>query len=161
MVNYLQVKATITPPRGGTETLTLVQTGPGEYRAAFPVAASGEYLAALTWQAPGAAAEEGPVLTGFSVPYSPEYQRPADGRRLLAELAAATGGRILTAPEEVFAGPPGVATKEHRVGHQLLPWIFLLFLLELAIRILPLHPFRRLATRFRGLFTAFKSRFAR
>ncbi len=160
-VNYLQVKATITTPRGETQTITLPQTGPGEYRTSFPLTATGEYLVAITWQQQGSATEEGPVLTGFSVPYSPEYRyrRTVDGHRLLAELAAATGGRILSSPEEVFTGRPEVATKERRTGHQLLPWIFLLFLFELALRFLPVHLFRPLAAALRIFRTTMANRF--
>ncbi|NLW55461.1 MAG: VWA domain-containing protein, partial [Firmicutes bacterium] len=154
LVNFLQVKASITTPRGETLTLTLPQTGPGEYRATFPLDTSGEYLAALTWQDQEAAAEAGPVLAGLSVPYSPEYKRAIDGHRLLAELSAATGGRVLTAPEEVFTGSSEVASKQQRVGPQLLPWIFLLFLLELALRYRPVHPFAAL----RAFLTAFTDR---
>jgi hypothetical protein len=94
--NGLALSARVVPPEGEAFTVPVRQVAPGQYEADFTPPAEGAYLVRLS----GERLNGEPVNTtaGWVMSYSPEYSAAglADGRALLASLAAATGGRDLT-----------------------------------------------------------------
>jgi uncharacterized membrane protein/Mg-chelatase subunit ChlD len=68
------------------------QVGPGRYRAEFPVAKKGTYIASFRFERDGRTYI---YSTGLSVPYSPEYRKLATDEDLLGRIAAATSGKVL------------------------------------------------------------------
>lgn len=137
-MNFLTVKARITGPEHQVITnIPLTQTGPGEYQGSFSLEKAGDYLAAITWKQSISEIEEGPILVGLSVPYSPEYRFFVTDNQLLLKLAAFTGGKILSTPDEVFQLANGFNSKTINLGPWILLFVLYLFLIDVAIRFLP------------------------
>lgn len=93
---------TLVDAQGGQRVLDLLPSGGGSYRAGVDQISQGVYLLSAVRTKDGEVISQS--LGGFAVPYPPEFliQRYS-GRELLESLANATGGRVLTSPEEVFA----------------------------------------------------------
>ncbi|MFM7052720.1 MAG: hypothetical protein ACKOYN_11420, partial [Planctomycetota bacterium] len=81
-------------PTGEVKQLNVVQTGPGRWRAEFPVTEAGAYLVnfALGKSADGRRSN---VQASVSVPYPKEFRTVRDNRALLEQIAEKTGGRVL------------------------------------------------------------------
>jgi uncharacterized membrane protein len=93
---FLDMEATVTGPRGRSESVRLEQLGPRRYQARFPLWGEGRY------QIVGAAAGDGRqerLVSGFAVPYSAEYLRFRSSPITLSEVADRTGGRMLGGAE--------------------------------------------------------------
>lgn len=126
-----------------SQSITAVQTGPGQYEAAIDGVKPGVYLTKLEVrkdsEAAGGAAGEVPgiVTTGFVVPYSPEYRiESEDGTAKLKQLAEASGGRMLSLerPEEVFQGELEPERRRESLTRELLIAALLLWVIDIAIR---------------------------
>lgn len=122
----LVVEANIVGPALVTQTLTLRQTAPGRYEAAFDPEDEGAYLLQVsardgdaTWIQPA----------GFVRPYPAEYHASGPDHGTLAQLATLGQGQVLADPSIVFRHdlPPTRSTRD------LWPW-----LLVLAATLLPL-----------------------
>ena len=81
-------------PTGEVKQLNVVQTGPGRWRAEFPVTEAGAYLVNFSL---GRAADgrRSNVQASVSVPYPKEFRTVRDNRALLEQIAEKTGGRVL------------------------------------------------------------------
>jgi len=102
-VNFLQPKGVVTSPDFQSLDVTLEQTGPGIYEGAFPVRASGVYMANLTYAVPGAEGQTGGMIpVGLAVDYSQEYEYLETNQPLLEHVAAAGGGEMLTPEDNPF-----------------------------------------------------------
>ncbi len=140
-LNGLTLTAALIDPDLTTETLTLTQTAPGLYEATFTPRAEGAYFLGIS----GAdrAGRAYTQTTGWVNTYSAEYalRPPDDGARLLADLAALTGGRP-------FDGAPSDAALHDRSAQPALtplaPLLLLLALLlwpvDIAVRRLLITP---------------------
>jgi hypothetical protein len=93
--------ATVTPPRGPAVSVTLRNAGPSRFAGALPSAGSGIYRIAIS--PPGARPGSSAVVTDLAVGYAREYLPSPAGPALLAEVAAVTGGRVLTDPASAAA----------------------------------------------------------
>lgn len=135
-VNGLDLRASVYRPQGGVRRVRLEQVAPGRYRTRFEVPRDGRYYVSLSGTRDGL--RVGPRTFGLAVPYSSEYRDLGADRELLAQLAAATGGRLLplgaAALPEVLAQKPRASAARHRVWQPLLLAALLLLLLEVAVR---------------------------
>ncbi|HET9662708.1 MAG TPA: VWA domain-containing protein [Burkholderiales bacterium] len=112
-INGLNLEAVLVDPARATRRVQLEQTAPGRYRGAFPVSQAGRYYITLSGR--GGKEQVGPKTFGVAVPYSPEYLDLGVDRKLLRDIATATGGRVLpltadslnlvTAPSPHAPGP--------------------------------------------------------
>ncbi len=117
----LHVEAQLLGPDGSKRDLSLRQVAADRFEAAVPSPAQGIYLLRLL-----AAAEGRPpasLLLPMVVPYSPEFARPPDRPTdpRLADLAARTGGRVLSEPGQVFD-----RVRDARAAAELWPQLLLL-----------------------------------
>lgn len=137
--NFLTVKAKILADDGQASEIDLVPVGPGRYRADLDLPDEGVYLAQITAFGPDGAggAASMPVAgqtTGLVVPYSPEYGQLSADRPALAELAATTGGQLLSDPAAAFAPGAGAGRQAWPAWPLLLLLAALLFPLDVALR---------------------------
>ena len=99
-VNFLEARGRVVGPDGTVQTVRLSQTAPGRYVGSFDAPRIGSYVATVTTTAPNGSIRSS--ITGLSVPYSPEYAALAPNTALLARVAEASGGKVLTSAENVF-----------------------------------------------------------
>lgn len=132
-INDATTTATIASPKGDVKTIPLDQVAPGRYAAQVPADDQGAYLVQVSQTVPGQAT---PVsqTSGFTVPYSPEFGGQATDVGLLRELAAGTGGSILTTPADSFAHDLRPADSAQPIWPYLIAALIPLFLLDVAIR---------------------------
>lgn len=135
-VNHLDLRATVLGPRGESETLTLPQVAPGRYHGEFEASPGERYYLSLRGRSPEV--EIGPETFGLALPYSSEYAGLGTDPETLREIAAATGGRMLTLSNtslDTIHAPPDLAPGARwRVWKPLLVAALLLVLLEVAVR---------------------------
>ncbi len=118
--------AVVTDEHGGRSELAPIPVAPGEYEAHVKVEGPGVYLTQI-----------GGSLSGFVIPYSPEYRvSDAGGKEKLEQLAAVTGGRmlVLERPEAAFEGPRTVTKQYRDMTRPMLILALLLWLADIAIR---------------------------
>jgi uncharacterized membrane protein len=136
--NNLDPEGASIGPDGEVTPLNVVQTGPGRWRAEFPVAEAGAYLVNFSL----GRAEDGrraTVQASVSVPYPKEFRTVRDNRALLEQIADKTGGRILalSAPQGIDAferaGLP-VPESQRRMWDLFAIIAAVLFLLDVAVR---------------------------
>ncbi len=104
---FLEIAARVTGPSGNTFEVPLRQNGPRRYQAEFPLSGKGRYQVVAV--AAGRRDRDGTpeqAIGGFAVPYSPEYLRFRSDPVLLQQIAARTGGRVLSATETDIFHPP-------------------------------------------------------
>ncbi len=142
-LNGLEVKAKVsTGPNSPAEEVVLRQTAPGHYEGYFTPKQTSSYLVQvessgqpgqkLTGAIAGTVeAQKLSQTVGASANYSPEYKQLGTNNLLLRDIAAMTGGRVLTGPEEVFADT-GQRSPQH---HPIWPWLLLAALLLLPLDI--------------------------
>ncbi|MDQ7843515.1 MAG: VWA domain-containing protein [Armatimonadota bacterium] len=99
-VDGLQVEARVAGPEGAVQTLTLVQAAPGRYEGRIPAARAGAYVVSVVARHASGVRR---TTTGFVVPYAPELRDLVANRTVLAHLAEATGGRLLSDPRAAVA----------------------------------------------------------
>ncbi len=131
-INGLEVEVTLSIPAGGTEHLSLPQTGPGRYEAPVEARQAGAYVAGVV--ASGPEGFEARRTAGFAVPYPPDYADVAADRDLLQRAAAQTGGRVIERPEQVWAPPEVFPHTRIDIWRELLWLAALLLPLDVAIR---------------------------
>jgi uncharacterized membrane protein len=142
--NDLNPEATLVSPDGRAAGLTVVQVGPGRWRAEFPASEAGSYL--VNFSLPnastdgGADARRATVQASVSVPYPKEFRTVRDNRALLEQIADRTGGRVLslkTAPQSIDAflrdGLP-VPLSTRRIWDLMAILAAAFFLLDVAVR---------------------------
>lgn len=150
-IDFLRIAGTLVSPAPKYESrpLQLTQIGPGRYEAEFDVRDPGNYLVTLAYQeATGAKSASGRPLsgqiqTGLSIPYSPEYAELSSNTPLLSELAARTGGRVLTpADARTVFDRASLPRAESRTAmwEDLVRWMLILFLIDVAVRRIAISP---------------------
>ena len=143
-INFMEVAGSLVDPKQEGQALRLTQTGPGRYEAEFDARDRGNYIVNLAYRVgQGADALSGTLRTGVSVAYSPEYSQLQANLSLLEELRARTKGRMLAAadPKVVF-DRTGLAPAEarHALWENLVQWMVVLFLVDVAIRRIAINP---------------------
>jgi Mg-chelatase subunit ChlD len=114
--------------------ITLVQTAPGRYEGRLQASAQGAYALAVAARDP-----DGRVrvkTSGFVVPYSPELKALGVNRALLARIAEATGGRLLSDPAAAVA-PMRTTRSTANTWPVFASTALVLFVVDLAVRRMP------------------------
>ena len=100
-MNNVKFNGLIVTPDHREVPVTVEQTGPGRYEAEFDAGDEGAHYVSFRYtDAEGKAAL---YSQGLVVPYSAEYRELKANDEKLRALAEATGGRVLTAADDVFA----------------------------------------------------------
>lgn len=122
-----RVTATIVGPDQQAVETPLLATGPGRFEADFRADQVGTYILRVVASSKGKI--EHATTAGMAVAYSPEYRFLGTDQRVLAEIARAGGGSVLTDAAAAYRQPlPAL-----RVHRSLAFW-----LLGLAVVVLPL-----------------------
>jgi uncharacterized membrane protein len=102
-LNFARFNARIATPDGGGADLELRQVGPGRYEGAFDSSDAGAYVISARYRAAvgsGSGDEaqilEGAVQAAVTRPYADEFRALRTNTPLLQQVAAMTGGRVLT-----------------------------------------------------------------
>lgn len=128
-------EAAVTLPDGTQKTIRLDETAPGQYEGNVPSAQEGAYAVRVTYaDGDGTVhAQEGGAVRGFSG----EYDLRVQPNQSLEELAARTGGRVLTGEEDFWATPISPATGRMALRPMLLWLALMLLVMDIALRKLP------------------------
>lgn len=98
-LNFANFKGRLATPDGKGEDVELKQVGPGRYETVVPTQQAGSYVSSFVYTAPGE--KEGEIIRGsvqaaITRPFADEYRMLEDNEPLLRQVAAMTGGRVLT-----------------------------------------------------------------
>ena len=130
-----RLTARIRDPDGTYRDFVLERETEHRFEARVPIQGAGIALGTVRL-----GADRFVALPPIALPYSPEFERPADpaaGERLLRELARESGGELAPAAHELFRGPR--AARAHRpIARELGLLALLLLLVEIAGRRLDL-----------------------
>lgn len=134
-VNHLALNINMVSPSQANQTLALKQIAPGRYAASFPAEEIGAYYFSLF----GTHADDAnrPDAFGFAIPYSDEYLHATANLPLLEELAAMTGGKIVTLdapPADLFVTRSGSPDDGVALWPYLVIAFFGVLLLDVAAR---------------------------
>ena len=144
VIDFMHVKGVVVTPGQQGLPVQLTQTGPGRYEGEFDARARGSYVLNLEYQMGGADEPvRGSLRTGVSVAYSPEYRELRPNLPLLDELRTRTSGRTLDKPDAPLAfdrASLGRVETRASVWEDLVRWMLLLFLLDVAVRRIALRP---------------------
>ncbi|MDX2200971.1 MAG: VWA domain-containing protein [Phycisphaerae bacterium] len=143
-VQQMQLGGTLILPNQEAVPLRLTQVGPGKYEGEFDASDRGNYILNLSYASGvGANAQSGTVRTGVSVAYSPEFEELQTNLPLIEEIRSRAGGRNLAADpnSSVFdrASLPRVEARRP-IWEDLMRWMLILFLLDVAIRRVAINP---------------------
>lgn len=152
-IDFMNIDGTLVDPKYNIQPLHLAQVGPGQYEAEFPARDAGSYMLNLVYRmGNGPDATAGSLQTGVSVAFSPEFRELSTNNALLHDLADRTGGRILgfeqaTRVFDLSDLKPAVSRRI--IWEDLIRWMLLLFLLDVAVRRIAVHP-REMAHKIRS-----------
>lgn len=137
-VQFSDISGQVIAPDMKAGPLELTQIGPGRYHGEFRAGSSGSYLVNLRYKKIGDQEHSGLAQSAINVPYAPEFRDLSDNSALLAEIATATGGRIInTDPQRsnLFdrAGLKFPQTAFPMTKPLIIIWL-ILFLLDVAVR---------------------------
>lgn len=145
-LNDYEMQANLVSPDGNSRTLTLSQVAPGRYQASFNPEQQGTYLLHVSGNPDPLNDSESAEFqisstSGWVHSYSSEYRDFEPDPKLLAQIAATTGGKILdTQSSDIFEHnlPAGRATRPIWPG--LLMLAAILLPLDIALRRLVISP---------------------
>jgi uncharacterized membrane protein len=98
-LNFARFRGRIATPDGQGRDVELRQTAPGRYEGEFDSKDPGSYVVSLRYAAPnpqGGSIMEGSVQASVTQPFADEFRALTDNFPLAQQVAAMTGGRILT-----------------------------------------------------------------
>lgn len=119
--NFLDLQMAVTDARGKAETIPLKQIAPRRYQAKLPLWGKGRYLISVEGSGGGRTER---INGSWIVSYSPEYLRFRSNPKVLEEIAARTGGKVLSAEPE----NSGIFTddrRERRTTRPIFDWILM------------------------------------
>jgi uncharacterized membrane protein/Mg-chelatase subunit ChlD len=161
VIDFMNIEGTLVDPAYEASPLRLTQVGPGQYEAEFDARNAGSYVLNLAYQAgSGADAVSGSLQSGVSVAFSPEHLELRTNEPLLHELAERTHGRVLGRSQAggVFdMSALKAAESRSSVWEDLIRWMLLLFLMDVAVRRIAVHPME-LARKVRGFISEMAGR---
>jgi len=102
-VNHLDLTGKVLLPSGKDRTFAMAQIAPGRYAGRFPAAEIGAYFFSVYSSSDNS--PDPPQAFGFGIPYTEEFSTTTVNEKLLADLAAATNGRVLSidnVPADLF-----------------------------------------------------------
>ncbi len=135
--NFLDVRGSILKPDGSTESITLQQIGPGQYRADALADQTGNYVVSLFVDSPDGTRRT--VFGGAGRPPGQELRRFKSNTALLKRIAQITNGRVLDPqspnPAGLFDRTQLFETRSVRpLWRSLLFWLLIVFMLDVACR---------------------------
>jgi Mg-chelatase subunit ChlD len=138
----LEVPVTVYSPTGVSRDMKLTQTGPGVYEGTIPAEEAGTYITLLRPKAAPTGTVERrlpPVIAGVSSRGGVEYRQLRSNAELLRQIAAETGGRVLSLGDPLdakFFDRGGIKPLDvlSPVWKPMLAWTLVLLLLDLATR---------------------------
>jgi uncharacterized membrane protein len=131
-LNDLRIQGAVVTPDHREVSVRVEQTGPGRYEADCETLEEGAHYVSLRYSdAQGRAALHS---QGLVVPYSAEYRELKANEDRLRALAEATGGRVLTATDDVFARTFAPAPRFQDAWRHLLLAALLLAPLDVFVR---------------------------
>jgi uncharacterized membrane protein len=98
-LNFAKFKARVATPDGKGAEVELSQMGPGRYEGRFDSKLAGSYVVSMRYAAPkadGTGVMEGSVQAAVTKPFADEFRALTDNTPLLQQVAAMTGGKVLT-----------------------------------------------------------------
>ena len=137
LLNFLDLAGHSVDPRHEGQSFALVQTAPGRYEGEFEAGPPGSYSVNVTYKDANGQIRHHTV--GTACGYSPEFAQTEANPGLLAEIAKATGGRMLTGDaakdrKSIWERNLPVGYRSHP-GWKWLLWLALaLFPLDVALR---------------------------
>ncbi|MGH7177540.1 MAG: hypothetical protein ACREJC_09190, partial [Tepidisphaeraceae bacterium] len=136
-LNFLSIGGQVVGPDLKPRNVRLVQTGPGTYEGQFDADLPGTYVAVLNSRGPKG--EGGILLSGMAVNATPELRDLKSNQTMLREVAARTGGRVLSpfdaANANLFTRDGLRATSSPLpIWDILIPIALLLMILDVAVR---------------------------
>jgi Ca-activated chloride channel family protein len=137
-VNGLELSGIVLGPEGERTEIKVGQSGPGLYEGGFDAGRVGDY--AVTLSARAGDVTLAPLTLAVSVPYSDEYRMLGVDAGLLGQLAAATGGKLITSAEddasiaEVLRREPGRTSAGNAAWRYMLLAALVLFFLDIVAR---------------------------
>lgn len=110
-LDFARFDSRISTPDGQGQAVEIRQVGPGRYEGVFDSSDSGSYVVSMRYRAPGADGQvlEGSTQAAVTRPYADEFRALKTNTPLLQQVAAITGGRVLT-------GDPTIADLWTRAG---------------------------------------------
>ena len=132
------IQGTLVSPDGSKQEIKLLPGAPGEYTGSFTDLKSGVYIADITLSGSDGRSER--ISTGLIMPYSPEYDLlTGSDDTLLQKIVYEGGGHILDDPAQVFKSELQPVTGKTDPSHVFIITVFVLFMLDVAIRRLNLR----------------------
>lgn len=132
-----QVEAQVITPDVDSQSLTLTQTGPGQFQGRFSADRAGSYVVNLRYRK-GADGALQLMQTPVTVPFAPEFRDLRDNRPLLEEVAAISGGRVLNLQDPQTNPFEKTGLKYPQTQLPIAPWLMgawmAIFLLDVAVR---------------------------
>lgn len=97
-LNFARFDARVATPDGKGMSVDIRQVGPGRYEGVFDSSDAGAYVMSMRYRAAGSSDQilEGAVQAAVTRPYADEFRSMRTNRPLLQQVAAITGGRVLT-----------------------------------------------------------------
>jgi hypothetical protein len=131
--NYLDLAASVAAPGGASADVVLTQTGPGRYEADFDAGAPGAYIVTVREMGDGG---DGALVASSGVVRTRGDELRGDGtdHALLAQIAAATDGHVLSSLTRVFVDRPAPTYSYRGLWRELLLGSMLLLLASVALR---------------------------
>jgi hypothetical protein len=140
-VNFLRPQGVVTGPEPdfARHEVTLMQTGPGIYEGTFPLDNPGVYMVNLTYENPDGS--KGMIPTGLAMDYSREYEYNTTNLPYLEQIAAAGGGKALTAEVNPFEHTLTPSPTVTPVWPYLVAFAACLFPVEIFVRRVMFDPY--------------------
>jgi hypothetical protein len=97
-LNFAKFKARVATPDGKGADVELQQVGPGRYEGRFDTKLAGSYVVSMRYAAPKSdgGIMEGSVQSAVTKPFADEFRALTDNAPLLQQVAAMTGGKVLS-----------------------------------------------------------------
>lgn len=161
-LNFLRWQGRAVAPDGTGESVNLVQRGPGRYEAMVNTGGTGSYTVGLTYEeTTGGGSRRGSLQGAINRSFAEEFRSLRDNAGVLEQVAASTGGRVLSMDGTGGGGGPGPSALFDRAGltmpltrQPIWPALVIaaigLFLMDVASRRLRIEP-RAIAAWARGL----------
>ena len=132
------IEAQMIAPDVSMSTVTLAQTGPGQFQGKFQASSAGSHVLNLRYRKVGDDAKTHVMQVPVTVPFAPEYRDLSDNTPLLEEVSSITSGRVLTsdaAGANLFdrSGVKFPQTQLPLTRPLMFAWL-LFFLLDVAVR---------------------------
>jgi Mg-chelatase subunit ChlD len=128
----LEVTATLIGGDGERQEMVLRQVAPGQYQGQILSPAPGTYLVQIAGETEGRTLVQ--EVAGLVVPYSAEYRGGQGNPALLNDLAASTGGGLISDPQAAFTPSDVLVTSAREIAFPLVLLALILLPLDIALR---------------------------